>query len=90
MRGAELGDPFGAERSGALFEKGQGVPRNYLAARKAYQSACEAGYPISCARWGFLNELGLGGRTQLVTVQLTKRLAKQAQSGRVTGLSLSN
>lgn len=64
---AQQGDPLGSERSAVLLERGQGIPQDYVKARRSYFEACEAGYPYSCARWGFLNELGLGGAIKLTT-----------------------
>ena len=80
-RATQLGDPFGAERSGVVLEQGLGVPRDYLAARRAYLTACEAGYSHACARYGFLNELGLGAKPQLVTaISAYQRACKAGSS----------
>ena len=68
-RGAKLGDPLSHQRLAQLAEEGQGLTQDYQLARSSYATACEAGLSRSCARWGLLNELGLGGASRLAAAQ---------------------
>ena len=67
QRGIKLGDPTAHFRMGVLAEEGKCIKRDYSVSRSSYASACEAGLAIACARWGLLNELGLGGAPRLAT-----------------------
>ena len=53
-----LGDPYGCNHAGYMYDQGKGVMQSYRIARKYFELACKYGNAIGCSNLGVIYEEG--------------------------------